>query len=450
LLDSTLHNPDAVRADSYLARVVRRTWGSGAWLFWKEGVSYAFESAAAESASQPVRQATPPLPQRGMRADSASQTSIEATLASILTTISPLLPRHSLDAYVKWLSVRLSLDDLQQRILRYVASAAYEQNVAADFASVNSPGVATAIKTAVSNLLGRPGPLTSTQLREWSAEEQKRVLSLPNILRALGVPRNVLETSVQQLADSLLGGPIMADPRVCFDRILPGDLNKVRPAAPVPGAKTRAAFEWAKLWPLGQNLRVSFIGGTEAQRNIVKQFAPQWSDHANIKFVFGNDANAEIRIAFVPGDGAWSYLGTDCKSIPVGQPTMNLGWQDEGVVLHEFGHALGLIHEHQNPSGGIKWNKPAVYRDLGGPPNFWPKATVDHNMFETYSQDQINGTKLDRKSIMLYAIPASWTEDGFQSEPNEVLSDTDKEFAHDPRNYPFTGARQPHQETTGV
>ena len=41
---------------------------------------------------------------------------------------------------------------------------------------------------------------------------------------------------------------------------------------------------------------------------------------------------------------------------------MNYGWIDadspeeelRSVVLHEFGHALGLIHEHQNPLSGIR------------------------------------------------------------------------------------------------
>lgn len=41
------------------------------------------------------------------------------------------------------------------------------------------------------------------------------------------------------------------------------------------------------------------------------------------------------------------------------QPTMNLGWiaddvmledSERGVILHEFGHVLGLMHEHQNPA----------------------------------------------------------------------------------------------------
>ena len=236
----------------------------------------------------------------------------------------------------------------------------------------------------------------------------------------------------------------MANKKICFDRLLPKDLNKVRPTAPIPGTRMRAAFEWAKLWDLGSKLRVSFLGGTPDQQAVVKKFAPQWAEHANLKLAFENAANAEIRITFNPTDGSWSYIGTDCKNIPSGQPTMNLGWQDEGVVLHEFGHAIGLIHEHQNPKGGIHWNKPAVYQDLGGPPNYWDTATVDHNLFETYDQNQINGTSLDKESIMLYAIPASWTTDGFNSKPNDVLSKTDKEFAHDPRNYPFKGARQPH------
>jgi hypothetical protein len=116
---------------------------------------------------------------------------------------------------------------------------------------------------------------------------------------------------------------------------------------------------------------------------------------------------------------------------------MNLGWQDEGVVLHEFGHAVGLIHEHQNPEAGIKWNRENVIRDLSDPPNNWDLATIEHNIFQAYAREQINGTSLDKKSIMLYAIPADWTLDGFQSEPNEVLSEVDKRFIGDQVNYPF-------------
>jgi hypothetical protein len=230
-------------------------------------------------------------------------------------------------------------------------------------------------------------------------------------------------------------------PRVCYDRILPQDLRRfarLRMLGP-----SRAAVLRAKKWPNGSTLRVSFIGGNSTQQDIVRQFAPQWSQHANLKLDFTNAPDADIRISFVDADGAWSYIGIDCKDIPLNEATMNLGWQDEGVVLHEFGHAIGLIHEHQNPEGGIKWNRENVIRDLSGPPNNWDLATIEHNMFQAYARDQINGTSLDPKSIMLYAIPASWTLDGFQSEPNEVLSEVDKKFIGDQVNYPFEASEVP-------
>jgi hypothetical protein len=223
--------------------------------------------------------------------------------------------------------------------------------------------------------------------------------------------------------------------RVCYDRILPQDLRRfmrLRMMGP-----SRAAVLRAKKWPNGSTLRVRFLGGNSTQQDIVRQFAPQWSQHANLKLDFTNGSESDIRISFVESDGAWSYIGIDCKGIPLHEATMNLGWQDEGVVLHEFGHAVGLIHEHQNPQGGIKWNQDNVIRDLSGPPNNWDLATIEHNIFEAYTSEQINGTSLDKKSIMLYAIPAHWTMDGFQSEPNEVLSEVDKRFIGDEVNYPF-------------
>jgi hypothetical protein len=229
--------------------------------------------------------------------------------------------------------------------------------------------------------------------------------------------------------------------RVCFDRILPADLKTGPVVPPMPGAMPRAAFERAKLWPLGASLRVAFLDGDSTQQGLVRQHAPTWSKYANLTFDFVNNTNPQIRITFNPNDGAWSYIGLDCSTIPKNQPTMNLGWQDEGVILHEFGHTLGLIHEHQNPSGGIKWNKEQVYRDLGGSPNFWDKATVDANMFAVYNLNQVNATKVDPKSIMMYQIPESWTTDKFSAGENNVLSEQDKVFVGDPRNYPKAGPR---------
>jgi hypothetical protein len=138
-------------------------------------------------------------------------------------------------------------------------------------------------------------------------------------------------------------------------------------------------------------------------------------------------------------DDAWSYIGTDCRSIPLNEATMNLGFLDGGSAAPEFGHAIGLAHEHQNPAGGIQWNEEVVIGECAKSPNFWDEETTPHNVLREYSVDQINGTAFDPESMMLYFFPASWTLNGIGTEDNEVLSRLDKEFIAGAKMYPLTG-----------
>ena len=192
--------------------------------------------------------------------------------------------------------------------------------------------------------------------------------------------------------------------QICYDRIEPKDLATALKPFGRWGRKRsgimRAAAVTKKLWPKS-TLRVFFMerNGREDQ---IMTWANMWSQYANIKFertyyVFFSD----IRIGFDSNDGAWSYIGTDCSNK---WKTMNLGFIDQGTVLHEFGHALGLIHEHQSPaSGGFEWNREEVIKSLSGPPNNWDIRTIEHNMFGKYDSSQLLMTEYDSHSIMHYA-----------------------------------------------
>jgi serralysin len=208
---------------------------------------------------------------------------------------------------------------------------------------------------------------------------------------------------------------------------------------PVPEeGQRRAALLNQFKWPSGTVLRIKFLDGDPSLQHRVYDSAITWTGPAmaNLRMQVVEDPDADIRVTFEQGNGSWSYLGTTCREIPLDEPTMNFGWltpesdHDElhSVVCHEFGHALGLIHEHQNPNRAIAWNRKAVIADLSGPPNNWDIETIAHNIFRHYDPADIDGTETDPDSIMMYPIPASWTTDRFSADFNADLSETDRAF----------------------
>lgn len=223
----------------------------------------------------------------------------------------------------------------------------------------------------------------------------------------------------------------------CVCRIADQNMDNLAHAEGMRHSDTKAALLNGSKWGAGSVITVGFLEGAPDLQERVKKAALEWMQHANVTLNFVDSGNAQIRIGFQPGNGSWSYLGTQCLRISKDEPTMNYGWltpastDDEirRVVLHEFGHALGLIHEHQNPRGPIHWNRDAVKRDLGEPPNSWDDATIEHNIFKRYERSAVSGTNVDPLSIMMYPIPKSWTRNGeFSAGLNSELSQKDKSF----------------------
>jgi hypothetical protein len=197
-----------------------------------------------------------------------------------------------------------------------------------------------------------------------------------------------------------------------------------------------------KLWQNGRTLKVKFLDGEPLVQSRVQAIAKEWEPLTNLSLEFIDSGAAQIRIGFADKGFSWSAVGTDALLVEEDQATMNFGWltpetdqrEYQRVVRHEFGHALGMIHEHQNPAaaGQIPWDKPKVYEYYAQ--QGWSRADVDFNIFQVYSEDSTNHTAFDRASIMEYAVPDSLTIGTYSIGWNTELSAMDIEFMR--RQYP--------------
>ena len=256
----------------------------------------------------------------------------------------------------------------------------------------------------------------------------------------------------------------------------------------VDTAKGRSVANNDLMWDNGTVLLVKFMNnvGSKSLRNTIMQFAKQWELYANLtlKFVPDNTPNTNIRILLgggPEGPGHNSAVGIDCNNTSQYLQTMNLDTSDfidydayiaefksrgpfyqflvkkgydmkkyDGKTFyedvwafpdpnmkwvtkiirrktqHEFGHALGLLHEQSYP-GAIKWNKDTVYKHYKKNQK-WSKEQVDLNVLEASDAFYTNGTKYDPLSIMHYDVLSWQTVDGYSLDQSYEISEGDKKI----------------------
>jgi len=243
-----------------------------------------------------------------------------------------------------------------------------------------------------------------------------------------------------------------------------------------------AVFDSTSIWKTNQldpslypgtmgTLKVGFIGGSLWKKAwIAKIIDSSISPIVNIDFKYVFDENVDssyhIRISFDPALGCYSLVGNQSKNNS-SQASMNFGWMDAPLnttfyyknvsyktdttfdqggypgtgttIIHEFCHALGMLHEHQNPYGlPWNWNRSEVYKYFGGPPNNWSKDDIDTQILKSLNSNTTNGSQFDFNSIMRYNFPTHLLQDATNyasiSTPNLILSGCDQYWLN--KNYP--------------
>ena len=224
------------------------------------------------------------------------------------------------------------------------------------------------------------------------------------------------------------------DGHICLDKY----------PASFEGQVNRGAALTPYTWSPGQTIRVKFLNGDNFLQQKVIQYASEWMNYANIKFVFvSTNENADIKIDFYSSNTSWSYIGKLCQDVAQNFPSMGFGWfnadtsdlEFSRTIIHEFGHALGMIHEHQSRSINIPWDKPAVYAYFNYSQG-WTREEVDNYVLSSFSPSHTNSGSYDRASIMHYFFPNGLTTDGSTFTQNNVLSPGDKSYIAQLYPYP--------------
>ena len=159
------------------------------------------------------------------------------------------------------------------------------------------------------------------------------------------------------------------------------------------------------------------MSGTAAQQEVVRQSATGWL-RGGIEDVIRFDFTAprersQIRV-MIGGPGNNSRIGRDALNVSTAKQTMNLTNITPGTIQHEFGHALGLLHEHMHPGFDAPLMPDVIIAEMREPPNNWDEAKTHRNILDRLGTEMqcVGDRNFNANSIMMYNIPKRWTANG--------------------------------------
>ncbi|WP_438868853.1 M12 family metallopeptidase [Pseudomonas sp. L1(2025)] len=180
--------------------------------------------------------------------------------------------------------------------------------------------------------------------------------------------------------------------------------------APIAIRTKRGIADKYRLWPQNSTITIAFMDTSPAHRALIqKHIEKNYAHLINLKLNFVEGTQGDIRIstsAAIAGD--WSVVGTGALTVPANEPTMHLDPQNtEDIfkmnILHEFGHALGLRHEHKHPDRTLEFNLPKIYKLYMQQFNL-DKIDVYEQILQKLNPADIIASDYDQKSIMHYNL----------------------------------------------
>ncbi|WDY56914.1 hypothetical protein [Pseudomonas sp. PSKL.D1] len=209
--------------------------------------------------------------------------------------------------------------------------------------------------------------------------------------------------------------------------------NPMNIATSSRGRSKRAIANTGRFWRPGRTLMVSFYGNPDkALKSKVFKTALQWTEGSRadlgLQLAPDNDTTAQIRVLLdLNAPGSESDIGTDAMAFNDESMTLNVSANHplfDYTVLHEFGHAFGIEHEHQHPGTTISWNEQTLLADNA------PFGWTAQDIVDQYTKKRTDGlikVDYDPRSIMHYPVLRRWTLNDIEVGQNHTLSEGDLE-----------------------
>lgn len=183
------------------------------------------------------------------------------------------------------------------------------------------------------------------------------------------------------------------------------------------------------------------------QDTVISLANTYWGEPLGISFQKVDYGKGDIRIQRKLRGVAKSLIGKEANTVDHNSPTMTLTVSLElssrnkivREVIHEFGHALGCVHEQFNPSVKLEWIDSVVYsyyRNIG-----LDSSWVSHNVFglyggrSLYPSNRLSYSNMDSLSVMIYELQPEFTKNRFAAPFNVVPSNTDITFLRSKYQY---------------
>lgn len=217
--------------------------------------------------------------------------------------------------------------------------------------------------------------------------------------------------------------------------------GKTRVAAPKYGylKEMGELKSYSRFWDKNKVLRIRFLGKVNKRiEDNIKYHIDMWIRATALRVEYVDSTlSADIRIAVnESGSISKTFVGTDAKYFAGKQNMATLllsGLSDntpENIfsykVLHEIGHALGLVHAHQEPDAKIPWieDKDEIYRVYREMKNLSDQEVYD-NYLNKYVAKNLYSNGYEETSIMHCFIPGRLLKDKRDRKISSSLSPED-------------------------